>query len=52
MAKFSLTQVKSEPHTFVAHKVVNGIKLTIILSIYVDDLFPIGDKQLTDDFEA
>ena len=52
MAKFGLTQVISEPHTFVAHKVVDSVKRTIILPIYVDDLFPIGDKQLTDDFET
>jgi len=52
MSEFGLTQVISEPHTFVAHKVVGGQKCTIILPIYVDDLFPIGDKQLTDDFEA
>ena len=52
MSKFGLTQVISEPHTFVAHKVVDGQKYTIILPVYVDDLFPIGDKRLTDDFEA
>ena len=52
MSEFGLTQVISEPHTFVAHKVVDGQKCTIILPIYVDDLFPIGDKRLTDDFET
>ena len=52
MAKFGLTQVVSEPHTFVAHKFVGGVRRTIILPVYVDDLFPIGDKQLTDEFEA
>jgi hypothetical protein len=52
MSEFGLTQVISEPHTFVAHKVVEGVKLTIILPIYVDDLFPVGNKRLTDEFEA
>ena len=51
MSKFGLTQVKSDPHTFVAHKVVKGTKYSLILPVYVDDLFPIGDKTLTDDFE-
>ena len=52
MAEFNLTQAKSDPHTFVAHKVVDGIRQTIILPIYVDDLFPIGNKRLTDEFES
>ena len=51
MGKFSLTQVPSDPHTFVAHKVIKGTKRTLIVPVYVDDLFPIGDKVLTDDFE-
>ena len=52
MAKFDLKLVKNEPHTFVAHKVVNGVNRTLIIPIYVDDLFPIGDNVLTDEFEA
>jgi hypothetical protein len=51
MAEFGLTQVKSEPHTFVAHKVVRGTRYTLVLPVYVDDLFPIGNKILTDEFE-
>ena len=51
MAEFGLAQVKSEPHTFVAHKVVGGKRCTLILPVYVDDLFPIGNKKLTDEFE-
>ena len=51
MAEFGLAQVKSEPHTFVAHKVVGGKRCTLILPVYVDDLFPIGNKELTDEFE-
>ena len=52
MTAFGLTQVVSDPHTFVAQKMVKGIMRTLVLPIYVDDLFPIGDKELTDDFEA
>ena len=51
MAKFGLTQVKLEPHTFVAHKVIGGKCCTLILPVYVDDLFPISNKELTDEFE-
>lgn len=52
MNKLSLVQVKSDPHTFVAQKMVKGVMHTLILPTYVDNLFPIGDKELTDDFEA
>ena len=52
LTEFSMTQVIGDPNTFVAHKVVNGKRCTLILPIYVDDLIPIGDKVLTDDFEA
>ena len=51
LAKFGLCQIPSEPHTFIVHKVINGIKKTLILPVYVDDLFPIGDKELVDEFE-
>ena len=52
MAKFGLKQVKSEPHTFVVHKVVEDKRCTLIIPVYVDDLFPIGDKVLTNEFKA
>jgi hypothetical protein len=38
-------------HTFIGHKVINGVKCILILLIYIDNLFPIGNKVLTDDFE-
>lgn len=41
----------NDPHTYVTHKVVNGIKRTLILPVYVDDLLPIGDKVLCNEFE-
>ena len=52
MAKFGLKQVKLELHTFVVQKVVNDKRCTLIIPVYVDNLFPIGDKVLTDKFEA
>jgi transposase InsO family protein len=52
LGEFSLTQVANEPNTFVTHKYVDGVKRTLVLPVYVDDLFPMGDKVLTDDFEV
>ena len=51
LKKFGLKQTASDPHTFVVQKVVQGTRLTLILPIYVDDLIPIGNKTLTDEFE-
>lgn len=47
-----MKRIVNDPHTFIVRKVVKGIKCTLILPIYVDDLLPIGDKVLTDEFEA
>ena len=52
LTQFSLVQTTSDPHTFVMHKVVHGVKHTLILPVYVDDLLPISDKVLTDDFKC
>ena len=52
LTQFSMRQLPSDPNTFVTHKVIEGVKKTLILPVYVDDLLPIGDKELTDDFEA
>ena len=51
VAKFNLKPLANDPHTCVAHKIVEGVKRTIILPVYVDDLFPIGDKVLCDEFK-
>ena len=40
MDKFGMKHVKSNPHTFMTTKVVRGKKLTLIIPIYMDDLFP------------
>ena len=52
MGKFGLKQITNDPHTFIGHKIVSGVRRTTAIPIYVDDLFPIGDKVLTDDFET
>ena len=51
LKKFGLVQTSSDPHTFITHKVVDSINRTLILPVYVDNLLPIGDKVLTDDFK-
>jgi len=51
MTEFKAKRVPSDPHTFMVTKVIDKVKRTLILPVYVDDLFPFGDKVLTDDFE-
>ena len=51
VSKFGLHPLVNDPHTYVSHKTIDGTKKTLILPVYVDDLIPIGDKVLCDDFE-
>ena len=51
MSKFGLTQVPCEPHLFAVQKVHKQREYTLIIPVYVDDLFLIGNKFLTDQFE-
>ena len=51
LTQFGMTQLQSEPHMFHVAKTVDGVKRTLILPVYVNDLLPIGDKVLTDEFE-
>jgi hypothetical protein len=51
MEEFGMKRVESDPHTFIARKVVNRETKVLIVPIYVDDLFSFGDKVLTDEFE-
>ena len=51
LIKFACVQVQCEPNTFVVRKVIGKTTLTLVLPVYVDDLMPIGDKTLTDQFE-
>jgi len=52
LEKFGMKRVKSDPHTFVVTKVINREKKTLIIPIYMNNLFPFGDKVLTDNFKA
>lgn len=51
VSKFDLKPLANDPHTYVTHKVVDGVRRTLILPVYVDDLLPVGDKVLCDEFE-
>jgi len=51
MEKFGMKLVESDPHTFIFSKVINQERKTLIVPVYVDDLFPFGDKVLVDEFE-
>ena len=51
MLTCGMKRVESDPHTFAVTKVINKKTLKIVVPIYVDDLFPIGNKELTDDFK-
>ena len=52
VSKFKLKPLVNDPHTYVMHRTIKGVKKTLILPVYVDDLIPIGDKELCDEFEA
>jgi len=41
----------SEPHLFAVQKTIKQREYTLIVPIYVDDLFPISNKILTNQFE-
>jgi hypothetical protein len=51
MEEFGMKRVESDPHTFIATKKVKGVMRTIIVPVYVDDLFPFGDIELVEEFE-
>ena len=51
MKIFGLTRAESDPHTFVFNGKIKGITHTLIIPVYVDDIFLFGDKTLTDQFE-
>ena len=51
MKQFGLTQVPCKPHLFAVQKTIKQREYTLVVPVYVDDLFPISDKILTDQFE-
>ena len=42
---------ESDPHTFVFNGKIKGVTHTLIIPIYVDDIFLFGSKTLTNQFE-
>ena len=52
LTKFGMMQVVTDPNTYVARKVVNGKPCILVIPVYVDDLLPMGHKELTDNFES
>ena len=52
MEQFGMKQVKSNPHTFITYKTIKGEQKTLIIPVYVDDLFPFSDKILVDEFKS
>ena len=51
MMKFGMKRIPSDPHTFLYTKGTGATRRTLIVPVYVDDLFPFGDKKLVEDFE-
>ena len=51
MKVFGLTRAKSDPHTFVFNRKIKGVTHTLIIPVYVDDIFLFGSKTLADQFE-
>ena len=52
LAEFGLKQISNKPNTFFVRKVIKGEPKILIVPVYVDDLFLIGNKELTDEFES
>ena len=51
MKDFGLKHAESDPHTFVFNRKINGVTHTLIIPVYVDDIFLFGSKILTNQFE-
>ena len=51
MKIFGLTRAESDPHTFVFNGKIKGVTHTLIVPVYVDDIFLFGSKILTTQFE-
>ena len=49
--EFSLKQIANDPPTFIVHHMFNRVCKTLIIPVYVDDLMPLGDKVLMDNFK-
>ena len=51
MKDFGLKCAESNPHTFVFNGKINGVTHTLIIPVYVDNIFLFGSKTLANQFE-
>ena len=51
MKDFGLKHAESDPHTFIFNGKINRVTHTLIIPVYVDDIFLFGSKTLTNQFE-
>jgi hypothetical protein len=52
MSDMGIKRIASDPHTFIGNRLVNVKRANLLIPVYVDDLFPFGDKKLVDEFET
>ena len=52
LVEMGFKQIINDPHTFVYHQQEGDTTQTLVVPIYVDDLLPVGDKHLADNFET
>ena len=50
LKKFGLVQIVNNPHTFVVQWMFASKLKTLIVPVYVDDLLPMGDRVLVENF--
>ena len=50
LKKFGLVQIVNDPHTFVVQRMFASKLKTLIVPVYIDDLLPMGDRVLVDNF--
>ena len=51
MKDFGLKRAESDPHTFVFNGKISGVTHTLVVPVYIDDIFLFGSKTLTNQFE-
>ena len=51
MKDFGLKHAESDPHTFVFNGKISRVTHTLIVPVYIDDIFLFGSKILTNQFE-
>ena len=51
MKDFGLKRAESDPHTFIFNRKIGGVTHTLIIPIYVNNIFLFGSKTLANQFE-